>query len=68
MIKLHDKIVWRNKNTNTIESGKVRSINDDKIAIGDHYVSWLMVDDIEVLETKNDKQEQKNSNNYNKRF
>jgi len=67
-MKINDYIVWRNKNTNTVDQGKIHSIFNDKIAIGDHYVSWLYINDIEVLETKNDKKEQENTNSYYKRF
>jgi len=45
-----DILLWKNKNTNTIEEGKVHSIVDDTLAIGDHYVSWIKKSDIEVIE------------------
>lgn len=44
-----DKVEWKNKNTNTVESGIINSIVDDKIiAIGGHQVSWTLIEDIEI--------------------
>lgn len=44
-----DEVEWKNKNTNTEESGIINSIVDDKIiAIGGHQVSWTLIEDIEI--------------------
>lgn len=48
--RVGDEIIWKNKNTDTIDRGKVRSIVKNTIAIGDHYVSWLLKDDVEIIE------------------
>jgi len=50
IFRIGDVIVWKNNNTNTVEEGKVHSIVDDTLAIGDHYVSWIKKSDIEVIE------------------
>ena len=47
-----DVIVWKNNNTNTVEEGKVHSVVNDTVAIGNHYVSWVRQSDIEVVEYK----------------
>lgn len=69
MPKIGDTIIWKNRNTNTIEKSKVQSIVDETVALGDHYVSWVHKDDIEVIEVTNEKPEQQNSNrgNYSKK-
>lgn len=51
-LRIGDVIVWKNNNTNTIEEGKVHSMVDNTVAIGDHYVSWVLKSDIEVIEYK----------------
>jgi len=50
-MKLNDTIIWRNKNTNTIEEGTVHSNVEDTVAIGNFQVSWVKMDDVEVIET-----------------
>ena len=45
-----DFIVWKNKNTNTTDEGFIRSDFKDMFAIGDHFVSWLLKDDVEIIE------------------
>jgi len=47
-----DVIVWKNTNTNTVEEGKVHSMVHDTVAIGDHYVSWVLKSDVKVIEYK----------------
>jgi hypothetical protein len=51
IIKLNNRIKWKNKNTNTVEIGNIISILNNKIlAIGNHYVSWVLIKDVEILE------------------
>jgi len=62
-MKLKDKIKWRNKNTDTIETGVIHGIFGDKIAIGKHYVSWLLIEDIEIMEINDEYDEPESKNN-----
>lgn len=50
-MRLKDTIIWRNKNTDTVEEGTIHSNVDDTLAIGGHQVSWIKVEDVEVIET-----------------
>ena len=50
-MRLKDTIIWRNLNTDTVEEGTVHSLVDNSLAIGRFHVSWVLVDDIEVIET-----------------
>jgi len=50
-MRLKDTIIWRNLNTDTVEQGTVHSLVDNTLAIGDFRVSWVDIDDIEVIET-----------------
>ena len=49
-ILIGDVIKWKNKNTDTIEEGTVKSLLQDTVAIGNHFVSWIKKDDIDVIE------------------
>jgi len=61
VFRIGDVIVWKNKNTNTVEEGKVHSIVDSTVAIGDHYVSWVSKGDVQVLEYKERGKDKKGS-------
>ena len=52
MVKLGDKIKYRNLNTGTIQEGFIQSEIKDKniIGIGMHNLSWFKKTEIEVLE------------------
>ena len=52
MLKKGDKIIWKNKNTDTIQTGVVKSKIKDLLAIGNHLVSWVKIEDIEVIEVE----------------
>ena len=50
MVKLGEKIRYKNLNTGTVQEGYVQSEIGDIIGIGKHTLSWFKKIDIEVLE------------------
>lgn len=59
-LKIGNKIIWKNTNTNTIKESEVRGRVDKIVSLGGHYVSWLHEDDVEVLEVTFEKPKRKN--------
>lgn len=56
MVELNRYVIFKNKNTGYINEGFVKSILQTKektlVSIGEHYVSWFDLDDLEIIEIK----------------
>ena len=48
---LKDEVKWKDKNSGVVREGVVHSILDnDIVGIGQHYVSYMKTEDVEILE------------------
>jgi len=49
MVKLGDKIKYRNLNTGTVQKGYLQSEIGDMVGIGNHYLSWIKKKNIQII-------------------